>query len=413
MFWVILAIGIAGLIAFLRRYKQAEPIPEIPNIPGDGTNRVVNKAAPFIAFATALWAYHWWLGWLGANGIAETSLNRIALATLIGLLITLLHELCHTATGLVLGMKLRAFIVGPFQWRIHDGKWSFQFRPAEILFAGGATGVVPGSMDFPRWRSLCMMTAGPLMSLISGVFALWIGFAERGNSRLQADGLPVLFGAWSLAGCAINLVPIRTKDGQYSDGAMIYQSLSSGPWGDFHRIMAAVGSTVVTPLRPRDYDIETILRLARSFPQGRQGLLLRLYAYSYFLDHGRLSDAAQAIREAGLIYQQCSSEIPAELLTVFVFCNAYICGDAAAAQGWWTHMQAKKPTQFNVDYWRAYSALHWVEGNLKEANEAWKKSNELAQQLPKAGAYEFDRYCCALLRKVLDESAVARTASSI
>ena len=152
---------------------------------------------------------------------------------------------------------------------------------------------------------------------------------------------------------------------------------------------------------------------ARSFPQGRQGLLLRLYAYSYFLDHGRLSDAAQAIREAGLIYQQCSSEIPAELLTVFVFCNAYICGDAAAAQGWWTHMQAKKPTQFNVDYWRAYSALHWVEGNLKEANEAWKKSNELAQQLPKAGAYEFDRYCCALLRKVLDESAVARTASSI
>jgi len=54
-----------------------------------------------------------------------------------------------------------------------------------------------------------------------------------------------------------------------------------------------------------------------------------------------------------------------------------------------------------------------VEGNLKEANEAWKKSNELAQQLPKAGAYQFDRYCCALLRKVLDESAVARTASSI
>ena len=340
-------------------------------------------------------------------------MNRIALATLIGLLITLLHELCHIATGLVLGMKLRAFIVGPFQWRIHDGKWSFQFRPAEILFAGGATGVVPGSMDFPRWRSLCMMTAGPLMSLVSGVFALWIGFAERGNSRLQVDGLPVLFGAWSLAGCAINLVPIRTKDGQYSDGAMIYQSLSSGPWGDFHRIMAAVGSTVVTPLRPRDYDIETILRLARSFPQGRQGLLLRLYAYSYFLDHGRLSDAAEAIKEAGLIYQQCSSEIPVELLTVFVFCNAYICGDAAAAQGWWTHMQARKPTQFNVDYWRAYSALHWVEGNLKEANEAWKKSNELAQQLPKAGAYQFDRYCCALLRKVLDESAVARTASSI
>jgi len=73
-------------------------------------------------------------------------------------------------------------------------------------------------------------------------------------------------------------------------------------------------------------------------------------------------------------------------------------------------MQAKKPTQSNVDYWRACSALHWVEGNLKEANEAWKKSNELAQQLPKAGAYEFDRYCCELLHKALDDSAmVSRT----
>jgi len=57
------------------------------------------------------------------------------------------------------------------------------------------------------------------------------------------------------------------------------------------------------------------------------------------------------------------------------------------------------------------AGLHWVEGNLKEANEAWNKSNGLAQQLPKAGAYEFDRYCCKLLRHALDESAVA--ASSI
>jgi hypothetical protein len=416
MSWAILAIGIAGLITFSRAYEQAPPIPEIRNIPGDGTNQVVNRAAPFVGFAAGLWAYHWWLDWIRTNGSteygwAENGWDRVASATLIGLLITLLHELGHTATGLVLGMKLRAFIAGPFQWCIHDGKWKFQFRPLEVLSPGGATSVVPRSADFPRWRSLCMICAGPLVTVVSGIFALWIGLREAGDSRLPADGLPVLFGAWSLVIGAMNLVQIRTKGGQYSDGAMIYQSLSKGPWGDYQRIVAAVSSSIVTPLRPRDYDIQTILRLARSFPQGRQGLLLRLYAYGYFLDHGKLSDAAQAIREGGLIYQQCSSEIPAELLTVFVFCSAYLCGDAAAARGWWTHMQARKPSQFDVDYWRACSALHWVEGNLKEANEAWKKSNGLAQQLPKAGAYEFDRYCCTLLRHALDESAVA--ASSI
>jgi hypothetical protein len=71
-------------------------------------------------------------------------------------------------------------------------------------------------------------------------------------------------------------------------------------------------------------------------------------------------------------------------------------------------MESRKPTRFNVDYWRADSALHWIEGNLKEANKSWEKSNAMAHDLPKAGAYEFDRYCCSPLRKALDEASAAR-----
>jgi len=62
-----------------------------------------------------------------------------------------------------------------------------------------------------------------------------------------------------------------------------------------------------------------------------------------------------------------------------------------------------------VDYWLAASALLWIEGNLKDANESWEKAHALAQQLPQAGAYEFDRYCCSLLRKALDEASAARS----
>jgi hypothetical protein len=49
--------------------------------------------------------------------------------------------------------------------------------------------------------------------------------------------------------------------------------------------------------------------------------------------------------------------------------------------------------------------LLWIEGKVQEANDAWKKCDALAQQLPKAGAYEFDRDCCSLLRKALDEAS--------
>lgn len=403
--WMVLAIGVAGLVAFSRRYERPDSTARTQQnlrIPGDGTSDLVNKMLQFLIFAVGFAVYSWWLGWLRTKGvpISHNFGHRYLMVVLVVLIITTLHELGHTAAGLALGMKLRAFLVGPFQWRIRDGKWEFQFKPKEILSAGGATGVVPAVADFPRWCDLCMLAAGPFANLLTGIVALWIAFAAKGDSPVQAGGHFALFGAWSLVGCAVNLVPFRTK-GNYSDGAQIYQLLSHGPWGDFHRVAAVIGSSLVTPLRPRDYDIQAILRAGHSITQG---LLLRLYAYFYLLDHGQILEAGEALREAESIYHQSASDIPAELHTEFVFGNAYVRREAAAAREWWARMEAKKPTRFNADYWRADSALHWIEGNLKEANEAWEKSNALAQQLPKAGAYEFDRYCGSLLRKALDEA---------
>jgi hypothetical protein len=168
-------------------------------------------------------------------------------------------------------------------------------------------------------------------------------------------------------------------------------------------------TSLVTSLRAaRDYDIGAVHRAALVIKRGQEGLLLRLHAHMYFLDQGRIAEAGHELKEAELIYHESASNIPAELHTVFVFGNAYVQRDAAASREWWTRMEVKKPNHFNVDYWRAYSALHWIEGNLKEANEAWDKSNALAQQLPMAGAYEFDRYCCSLLRKALDAVSLGR-----
>ncbi|HYU46204.1 MAG TPA: M50 family metallopeptidase [Terriglobales bacterium] len=410
---MLLSVGVAGLIAFARRYEQPSPrarAQENMRIPGDGTSDLVNKMAGVLIFVAGFAAYHWWRGWIRAKALPTSHgfWDRSLMFVLIVFIIATLHELGHTATGLALGMKLRGFLVGPFQWRIRGGKWSFQFNPAAILSGGGATAVVPATADFPRWRTLCMVTAGPLVTLLTGTFALWVAFSAKGDSAAQASVPLSLLGAWSLVLCAVNLVPLQIQ-GSYTDGAQIYQLLSDGPWGDFHRVAAVVGSSLVTPLRPRDFDIQAILRAAHGITQGKQGLILRLYSYVYFLDTGNISEAGEALREAESIYHQSASDIPAELHTDFVFGSAYVRRDATAAREWWTRMEAKKPTRFNADYWRAAGALHWIEGDPKEANEAWEKANALAQQLPQAGAYEFDRYCCSLLGKVLDEASVQTT----
>jgi len=402
---ILLVIGVAGLVAFSWRDSTITA----PGAPTrvDGTSGLIDKVSGLLFIVLNLAPFFWWYGWMRARNTLEhrSDLYEFALILLVALTITTLHELGHTATGLALGMKLRAFAAGPFEWFIREGKWNFQFRPSAILSAGGATGVVPLSPDFPRSRELLMVAAGPFVSLLTGMIALWIALTVKDNSPAQLGGLLALFGAWSLALAVGNLLPFTSGE-NYSDGAQIYQRLSNGPWADYHRAMTVVLSSLVTPLRPKDYDIKAILRAADTFTQGKRALLLRLFAYSHFLDCGKLPEAAEALKEAESIYRQSASDIPAELHTAFVFGNAYLRRDAVAAREWWTRMEAKKPTHRNVDYWRAYSALRWLEGDMKEANEAWERSNALAQQLPKAGTYEFDRYCCSILRTALDDASV-------
>jgi hypothetical protein len=139
--------------------------------------------------------------------------------------------------------------------------------------------------------------------------------------------------------------------------------------------------------------------------QGKQLMVLCMLRCHHFFDCGQLTDAALAMTEAEAIYPQYASEIPAELHTDFVFGNAYVKRDGMAARLWWQRMEEKKPTRFNRDYWLAHSALHWIEGDLYTANESWHKGAAIAKQLPKAGAYEFDRYRYVLLRQALDESS--------
>jgi hypothetical protein len=335
-----------------------------------------------------------------------SALGILVQFVLICFVIVILHELGHTLAGLALGMKLRAFIVGPFELCVRDGRWVLKFNIKRIFSGGGATGVVPSRAGFPNSRYIAMVLAGPIANLCTGLIGFGVAITADSHSPLQAGGALSGFSELSLMAFALNLLPFRAKAG-YSDGARIYQLLSPGPWGDYHRAISCVGSSLVTPMRPRDYELEAIQRAAAGITRGREGLLLRVFAHDYYLDQSQTDEAAQALSEAASIYVESASDISAELHTVFVFGSAYVLHDAASAREWWQRMEAKKPTRFNVDYWRARAALNWIEGNLKEAEGAWERSSTEAQKLPHAGAYDYDRHLCGLLRKALDDAAAA------
>jgi hypothetical protein len=406
-FWtgnlLLLGVGTTGLIVFAWPGQRADTVQQPPKtwkLPGDGTSTLFNSAVQLVMMLVCWRAYHWWMEWLENNDLPSPGFIRGTLElALIGLLIVFLHESGHTLVGVLVGMKLRAFIVGPFQWRIREGKWEFHFEPKQILATSGATGVVPTSADFPRPLQLCMLVAGVLINMSTGVLAL--AFSLSAMAPMQARGPMALFGAFSVVIGSTNLVPFRTAD-SYSDGAQIYQLFSKGPWGEYHRVIGLAGAGLVSPVRPRDYDINAIQRAAQNIAQGRQGLLLRLLAYSYFLDCADLEKAGDELAKAGTIYNESAPDAPVEFVTAFVFGSAYIWRNADFARGWWAHVEAKKPASLNSDYWLAHAALLWIETDLKTASESLDKARMLAQELPAFGAYDFQRYQCTLLKNVLN-----------
>ena len=230
----------------------------------------------------------------------------------------ILHESAHASVGLILGMKLRAFVVGPFQWRIRDGRWTYRFVPAGFLSFGGSTGIIPTNPNQSRWVEIAMIAAGPFINLLTGLLAALTVVSAKGH-RSERFWEPLAFFALvNIVTFAVNLVPFR-PEALYSDGARIFQFLSGGPWATLHRIFSTVLSSTVTPLRPRDYDIQAIQSAASHFTHGREALMLRLFATSYYLDQDQIPEARATFAEAVSIVQDSDINIPPDLLTTFVF----------------------------------------------------------------------------------------------
>lgn len=409
--WIAIGVAVAGLIAFLPRSpsqsasRSTAPI----HVPGDGTIPWIGKAVWVIGAIGFIYGLNWWREWARVQGLLwHRGADFYLQLVLVDLIVVLLHELGHAVAGLALGMKLRAFVVGPFQWRMFEGRWGFKFRPAGFFSAGGATALVPTDPRQPASDRVCMIAAGPFISLASGVLALCAAFTAPGQPWEPAWFLLACLGTASVLVGLLNLVPFQTKS-NYSDGAQISQILSGGPWADYHRLLAVMGSTLVTPLRPRDYDIDLIKRAALKITQGHKAILLNLLASNFHLDRGESREAAFFFTQADLIRKNSgSNEIPPSWYTVFAFREAFLRHDSAAARVWWERVNANKSKRLNVDYWLAETALHWVERSFNEARLSLEKAEEAARRLPKFGAYDFDRYRCELLRQAISQGLASK-----
>lgn len=394
-------IGILGLIVFSRSSSDSIQSTQKRRQAGDGTSPFLDLLVSGLALAGVWGGIIFYTRWGHAQNLPSIrgAVSWPIILYIIFITITL-HEAAHACVGLALGWKLRALAIGPFQWRIRDGRWIFRFVPAGFLSLGGSTGIISANPNQSRWVEISMIAAGPLVNLVTGLFAIFLTISSEGQ-RWERYWEPLAFFALvNIVTFAINLIPFR-PEALYSDGARIFQLLSGGRWAELHRVLSIVLSSTVTPLRPRNYDIQAINSAAACFTFGREALMLRVFATSYFLDQNQIPEARASFAEAVSILQDSNFSISPDLLTTFVFNAVYLDRDPAAARRYWDLFESKTPIYFGVDYWLARSALHLIENHPLEARDAWTNGAALARELPVAGAYEFDRDRYRLMRDLL------------
>ncbi len=409
----VMVIGIIGVVLFALRSNPNPPGHSKGNEPiaGDGTNAILNKVVWIIGTVFGLAGVNWWKGWGNAHLLPhQTGWTENLLIVPILAITILVHELGHAVAAVSVGMKISSFTFGPLDWRINNGRWKFSFSISRLRSVGGAVGVASTRADEPTWFRIWIATAGPFANLLLGAASAYLAMNAKGSPYENSWGMLADLATISIGTFILNLIPVRVG-GFYSDGAKVLQMLSGGVWADHLKLHYQTDSCRLTALRPRDYDLACIKRLAKNIETPLLELLCRLYALEYHLDRGEILDATDDLEQAVSASTGASASLTVELCTELVFAIVFLRRDVGAAQVWWLRMESLKPTRSSWDYWLAHSALNWIEGNLEVANESWAKGNLLAQQLPKAGAYEFDRHCFGLLRVAIDESTATQSSS--
>ena len=399
-----LFVGLAGLVEFLRRDPQAKIATGASSAPvsGDGTSKALDALALVVQLGGVATGMSLYMSWSRSHHlpIVRGYLSLLQIAIIL-IAVTVIHESAHAFTGSLLGMKLRAFVIGPLQWRNSEGGWNFKFRPGQFLAVSGAAGLVPTDPEQSRWIEIATIAAGPLSNLLSGSVAVAFALSAQGRPYEQLWEFFALFATISFVIFAVNLIPFR-PDSLYSDGARIYQILRGGPLADYHRILAIVSSTFVTPLRPRDFDIKAIQRASAHFTSGPKALRLRLLAAEYFFDRNCYLESSTALAEAENTSPESGTDFPAETYAAVVVSFIQPRPDVDAARRWWNRIESKAPSRLNAGYWLAKCAFHSAENDAPAAREAWTTAHAILQKLPSVGIHEFDRDCCGALKKLLD-----------
>jgi membrane-associated protease RseP (regulator of RpoE activity) len=208
------------------------------------------------------------LGWLFAIWLYVTAVQRdfpggwltyLALTSLIGILVTLVHESGHALVARRLGARLIVFAVGQLQYHFGPGRWHWR-RERNREVGGFVAYALPPHRETSR-NHLLIAAAGPLANLAcAALVAVLLAIAASHNSERSR---PAIEAVTVTAGPATTgSASARLPDARAIDRALeLYRAQRAGNALRHHLetlaillVMASLGAAVVNLLPFDDSD---------------------------------------------------------------------------------------------------------------------------------------------------------------
>jgi hypothetical protein len=238
------------------------------------------------------------------------------------------HEVGHVVGGLGAGFRFHSLAIGPLKL---DRRFRVSLHRGGLAWSGGWVGMFPVARDHLLLRTLVLVAAGPVSSLLCGCVLLVLPFSRGPASEL--------FIASSLLGGMIELLPIRSR-GVAFDGWRIWRLLRNRVWRDRSLALAALTADLLEGVPPEALSAGELAKAVALRDESIETVTAHAIAYSAAF-HQRRHDEAGQMLETCLAYSSHAPPAMREaLMSDAAVFQARRRGSGEAAQQWLAAMPA-------------------------------------------------------------------------
>jgi hypothetical protein len=296
-------------------------------------------------------------------------------------ILVILHHLARILLAELLGLKLLAFVCGPFAIRRIRDRTRFTWNNRETMITG-TTVFAPKTLDGLRWRCVWLTAIGPASMILVGFIFLMIVQAID-PARASVDTLFLAAIAFiGIAGGVRLLLPLALRRSA-SYGVLLWDALCGRPTIEVLFLVTALIHDGQQGIRPRDWSskmLELALRLTENTELAER-VTVCLLAFYRAADLPEMNMAAVYLDEAVAKANPKPGALYAWVMLEKAFYEAWFKRDEANARAAFERVQDWSRVPHHA-WLRVSAAIALLEGKPLECQRQSREALNIVRSLP-------------------------------